>query len=319
MPKPARHRAARRVSSSRRLTLLGAWSSLSVVRRVRLLTLFLLVLASMRGLGAIAAEPYTGPLIDAHSHLPNLQVLPPLIAAMDRHQITRVALLGVGGVQKDDLAWIERAAQRYPDRIIALAPVPDPMAPDAAKRLDALLATGRFKGAGEVHVHQASRKIRRAADAPPFMALLDVCARHGVPLVIHDELTPETTAELERALGHDRKATIILAHAGSGEPRAAADLLRRHENLYLDVSGMHFLRTPALATEKGPLAIPAKELLIAHADRILVGIDLWAPPLFKPEMLDRLMTWTRRILGELPPDVAQRLAHGNAARLFRLK
>ncbi|MGH7322823.1 MAG: amidohydrolase family protein [Candidatus Rokuibacteriota bacterium] len=289
------------------------------MRRVRLLTLLLVVLAWMRGLGAVAAEPYTGPLIDAHSHLPSLQMLPTLIAAMDRHRITQVALLGVGGVQKDDLAWIETAAQRYPGRVIAFAPVPDPTAPEAANRLDALLATGRFQGAGEVHVHQASRKIRRAADAPPFLALLDVCARHGVPLVIHDELTPETTAELERALGHNRKAIIILAHAGSGEPRAVADLLRRHENLYLDVSGMHFVRTPALATEKGPLAIPARELLIAHADRILVGLDVWAPQLFKPEMLDRLMLWTRRILGELPPDVAQRLAHANATRLFQLK
>ncbi|MBI4012113.1 MAG: hypothetical protein HY359_07410 [Candidatus Rokubacteria bacterium] len=52
------------------------------------------------------------------------------------------------------------------------------------------------------------------------------------------------------------------------------------------------LRTPALATEAGPL---------------------------RPETLDRLIRWTRRVLGELPPDVASRLAHANAERLFRLK
>ena len=70
-----------------------------------------------------AAEPYAGPLVDAHSHLPNLQVLDALIAAMDRHQVARVALLGVGGVQKDDAAWIETAARRFPDRVIPFAPV----------------------------------------------------------------------------------------------------------------------------------------------------------------------------------------------------
>lgn len=281
-----------------------------------LLALLLVPLAAAR---ARAAGPYDGPLIDAHSHLQNPGALETLLAAMDRHRIARVALLGVGGVQKDDLAWIEGAARRFPDRVIPLAPVPDPTAPDAAQRLDALLQTGRFKGAGEVHVHQASRKIRRAADAPGFRALLDVCARHGVPLVIHDELTPETTAELERALAHSRKATIVLAHAGSGEPRALAGLLARHENLYLDVSGMHFLRTPALATERGPLAPGWKALLSEHADRVLVGLDVWAPQLFKPEMLDRLMTWTRRVLGELLPDVAEKIAYANAERLFRLK
>jgi len=268
---------------------------------------------------ARAAEPYAGPLIDAHSHLPNPQALEPLVAAMDRHKIARVALMGVGGVQKDDQAWIETAARRFPDRVIAFAPVPDPTAADAAKRLDALLATGRFKGAGEVHIHQASRKIRRAADAAPVLAVLDACARHGAPLVIHDELIPETAAELERALGHNPQATIVLAHAGSGEPAAVAGLLARHPNLRVDLSGMHFLRTPALATETGPLKPEWKALLTEHADRLLMGIDVWAPQLFKPETLDRLMRWTRRVLGELPPDVADRIAHANAERLFRLK
>ena len=268
---------------------------------------------------APAAEPYAGPLIDAHSHLPNPQALEPLVAAMDRHRIGRVGLLGVGGVQKDDLAWIEAAARKFPGRIIPFAPVPDPTAADAAKRLDALLASGRFKGAGEVHVHQASRKFRRAVDAPPVLALLDVCARHGVPLVVHDELTPEGTAELERALAHNRKAALVLAHAGSGEPPALAALLARHENLYLDVSGMHFLRTPALATETGPLGAGWKALFTQHPDRILAGLDVWAPQLFKPETLDRLMRWTRRVLGELPPDVAEKIAHANAERLFQLK
>ena len=70
-----------------------------------------------------AAEPYAGPLVDAHSHLPNLQVLDALVAAMDRHKVARVALLGVGGVQKDDAAWIETAARRFPDRVIPFAPV----------------------------------------------------------------------------------------------------------------------------------------------------------------------------------------------------
>jgi len=278
-----------------------------------------LALAALDPRATDAAAPYAGRLIDAHSHLPNLQALPTLVAAMDRHGIGQVALLGVGGVQKDDLAWIESAAKRHPDRVIPAAPVPDPMAPEAAARLEAQLETGRFRAAGEAHVHQASRKIRRAMDAPPFLAVLEVCAKHGVPLIIHDELDPEVTAQLERALAHHRKAIVVLAHAGSGAPTALAGLLARHENLLLDVSGMHFLRTPALATEKGALGGPWRDLLTAHADRILVGIDVWAAQLFKPETLDRLMTWTRRILGELPPDVAERLAHANAVRLFRLK
>ncbi len=269
--------------------------------------------------GASAAAPYAGPLIDAHSHLNSPGSIEPLVAAMDRHRIAKVALLGVGGVQKDDPAWITKAAERFPDRVIAVAPVLDPLAPDAARRLEQDLATGRYRGAGEVHVHQASRNIRRAIDSPPFRTLLDVCAGHGAPFVIHDELSDGLVAELEGALAQNRKATIVLAHAGSAEPAVLAGLLARHENLHVDLSGMHFLRTPALATEAGSLTAAWRGLLTERADRFLAGIDLWAPALFAPAMLDRLMTWTRRILGEIPPAAAEQIAQANAARLYRLR
>jgi predicted TIM-barrel fold metal-dependent hydrolase len=275
-----------------------------------------LALGLLRWREARAAEPYRGPLIDAHSHLPGPKFADRLIAAMDRHRIERVALLGVGGVQRDDPAWIAGAVRRFPDRVLAFVPVPDPLASDAGQRLDAALATGRFHGAGEVHVHQASRKIRRAIDAPAFLAVLDACARHGRPLVIHDELDAGTTTELERALQHNRRATVVLAHAGSGDPRALADLLGRHENLWLDLSGMHFLRRPALAREDGPLAAEWKALIVAFPGRVLAGVDLWAPALYEPAMLDRLLVWTRRVLGELPPGVATQVAHANAVRLL---
>ena len=41
--------------------------------------------------------------------------------------------------------------------------------------------------------------------------------------------------------------------------------------------------------------------------------------LFETAMLDRLFKWTRRVLGELRPDVAERVAYKNAAALFRLE
>jgi len=114
-------------------------------------------------------------------------------------------------------------------------------------------------------------------------------------------------------------ATIVLAHAGSATQAAIEGLLGRHSNLVVDLSGMHFQRTPALATEKGPLDPAWKALIGKRADRFVIGIDVWAARLFEPAMLDRLMTWTRRILGELSPEAAERVAHRNAAALFRLE
>jgi hypothetical protein len=51
----------------------------------------------------------------------------------------------------------------------------------------------------------------------------------------------------------------------------------------------------------------------------MIGVDVWAARLFEPAMLDRLFVWTRRILGELKPDVAAKVAHQNAVKLYRIE
>ena len=268
---------------------------------------------------AAGKAPYGGPLIDAHSHLPNLQVLDAYVAAMKRHKVDKVVLLGVGGVQKQDVEWIAAAAKRHPDRVIQGAPVPDPLGQGQASKLDALLGSGQYRAAGEVHVRQESRKIDRRADDPAFGQVLEVAAKHGVPVVIHCELTAAAASSLEPALQKHPKAVIVLAHGGSAEPAMLEGLLGRNPNLLVDLSGMHYQRTPRLASEKGPLDPAWKALIEKFPDRFLMGIDVWAPRLFEPATLDRLLAWTRRILGELPPEVAQKVAYRNAARLFRVQ
>ncbi len=287
------------------------------VRGAVVLALTLILVAPAGAAGQ--APPYGGPLIDAHSHLPNLQVLDAYAAAMKRHNVAKVLLLGVGGLQKQDVEWIAAAATRYPDRIIQGAPIPDPMGQDQPSKLDALLGSGKYRAAGEVHVRQASRKIDRKADDPAFAGVLEVSAKHGIPVVIHLELTGPAATALETALQKHPKAVMILAHAGAAEPAMIQGLLSRNSNLLVDLSGMHYLRTPRLASETGPLDPAWKALIEKFPDRFLMGIDVWSPRLFEPAALDRLMGWTRRVVRELPPEVARQVAYGNAARLFRVE
>jgi predicted TIM-barrel fold metal-dependent hydrolase len=265
------------------------------------------------------AADYSGPLIDAHSHVSSAQAIDAYVAAMKRHDVRKVVLLGVGGVQKEDAAWIEAAAKKYPDQVVAGVPLPDPMSKGAAEALDAALKRTKARAVGEVHVRQVSRKIDRNPSDPAFLKVLAVAARHGAAIVIHDELTAGATDGLEKALAADRNAVIVLAHAGEATPGGLEAVLGRHTNLMVDLSGMHFQRTPSLATESGPLDPKWKALIEKMPDRFLMGIDVWAPRLFEPAMLDRLIKWTRRVLGELKPEVAERVAWKNAAALYRLK
>ncbi len=282
----------------------------------RLLTALVVLLAA----GPARAADYAGPLIDAHSHLSSAKAIDAYAAAMKRHNVTRVLLLGVGGVQKEDAAWIAAAVRTYPDRVIAALPLPDPTDDGAAARLDAELAKSNARAIGEIHLRQLGRRtIERDPSGAAFGKILEVAAKHGVPVVVHYELTDAATAALDRALAAHRKATVVLAHAGEGPPARVEGLLARNPNLLVDLSGMHFQRKPALASETGPLEPAWKALIEKFPDRFLMGLDIWAPRLFEPAMLDRLFKWTRRVLGELRPDVALRVAYKNAAALIHLE
>ena len=266
---------------------------------------------------AAHAADYAGPLIDAHSHVSSAGAIDAYVAAMKRHDVRKVVLLGVGGVQKDDPAWIAAAVKKHGDRVLAGVPVPDPTAPDAAIRLEAALTKIKAHAVGEIHVRQVSRKIDRDPTAPAFKRVMETAAKHGLPVVIHDELDDRATAALGEALAGHPKTVVVLAHAGEATPARLEPLLARHANLVVDLSGMHFLRTPSLAGETGHLDPAWKTLIEKMPDRFVMGIDVWAPRLFEPAMLDRLMKWTRRILGELKPDVAGQVAHKNAVRIYR--
>ena len=281
------------------------------------------LLAALLALLAAAparAADYAGPLIDAHAHVSSAGAIDAYVEAMKRHNVARVVLLGVGGVQKEDPAWIGAAARKHPDRVIAALPLPDPTDDGAAARLEAELGKSSARVIGEVHLRQVGRRtIERDPGDPAFGKILEVAARRAVPVVIHYELTDAAAPALERALAAHRKATLVLAHAGEGPPARVEGLLARNPNLLADLSGMHFQRKPALASETGPLDPAWKALIEKMPDRFLMGVDVWAPRLFEPATLDRLFKWTRRVLGELRPDVAERVAYKNAAALFRLE
>ena len=281
-----------------------------IVTLVAIITLAALVPAAR-------AADYAGPLIDAHSHVSSATAIDAYVAAMKRHDVRRVVLLGVGGVQKDDPAWIAAAAKKHRDQVLPGAPVPDPMAADASTRLEEALTRVKAHAIGEIHLRQASRKIDRDPTAPAFKRVLQTAAKHGLPVVVHDELNDRATAALGEALAGHPKTTIVLAHAGEATPGKLEPLLARHANLVVDLSGMHFQRAPALASETGPLDPAWKALIEKMPDRFVIGIDVWSPKLFEPAMLDRLMKWTRRILGELSPAGAEQVAYKNAIRLYR--
>jgi predicted TIM-barrel fold metal-dependent hydrolase len=267
----------------------------------------------------VAAAEYRGRMIDAHAHLPHGKAIDTYVEAMKRHDIVKVVLLGAGGVQRHDRTWIQAALRRHPTRVIAGLPLPNPTSERAADTLERQLAEHGARVVGEVHIRHRRRGIDRDPSDGPFARVLEITGRRGVPVVMYAELDARAATALESALAARPRATVILAHAGGAAPATIDRLLAANPNLLVDLSGMHFERRPSLATETGPIDPAWKALIEKAPDRFLMGLHAWPARFLEPARLDRLIRWTRRVLGELEPDVAERVAYGNAARLFHVE
>lgn len=174
-------------------------------------------------------------------------------------------------------------------------------------------------------------------DHPLLLALADLGARHGMPLELHMEAVPQdmpfpadrprasnpdtvkaNIAAFERLLAHNRQARFVWSHAGwdlSGQrtPALMEGLLRRHENLFMNVKSD---RAGALAN--APFAgadglQPAwLTLLRVFPDRFMIGSDEFADA--GTERIER----ARRFVDLLPADISRRIASENARRVYRL-
>jgi hypothetical protein len=160
------------------------------------------------------------------------------------------------------------------------------------------LKRGIYKGIGEFHLGSGE-----VGDPVP-RAFVDLAARHGI--VLHCHCDEGAMDELAKTRTDVR---VLWAHAGmSGTAAAVERLLDRYPNLYVEL---------ALRSDVAPGGAPDpawRALFLRHADRFMVGTDTWVNSQWDrlPAILDGFRAWLR----QLPADVAAKIAHGNAERLF---
>ena len=103
---------------------------------------------------------------------------------------------------------------------------------------------------------------------------------------------------------------VIWAHAGmSSGPQAVGALLDRYPNLWVDLAIRNADVAPGGTLDPGWRAV-----FLRHPDRFLAGTDTWVTSRW--EALPGSVTEVRGYLGQLPRDVAEKIAFRNAERLF---
>ena len=270
--------------------------------------------------GAAGAEPWRGPLFDAHLHYNDdaRQPFPvaEVFALLQRAGVRAAVANSRPNEGTQALAEARAAAAAAGVQVVPFIRLYRNRADYATWHLDPSIVTmvetelargtaaGPYRGLGEFHLYESA-----FADNPVPRALMKLAQARGLAVLAHCD-----DVSIEKLMAHAPRARLIWAHTGIGGvpiERVQA-LLERHPTLLGELS-----YRPGLIGADGAPAADWRSLFGRHADRFLIGSDTWVNARW--DGYEALMAEARRWLGALPPAQAQRIAWGNAQALFGLE
>jgi uncharacterized protein len=235
---------------------------------------------------------------------------------LDRAGVERAGLVNyvspdVIGFTNEVNDWVARYASAEPDRLIAFGSVHPRYVQDAARETERLAKIG-IRGLKIHPAHQLFAPNAYRDGLGPLAAIYDRAQALGLPVMIHTgtSIFPGARNVYCQPILADDVAvdypdlTIILAHGG--RPlwmNEAFFLVRRHPNLYLDVSGI----PPRRLLEYFPR-------LEEIADKVLFGTDWPGPGV--PAIRGNIDEFLALPLAE---PARRKILYENAARLFPLR
>lgn len=289
-----------------------------------MLTSFSLVLA--QALPSVWAAEHTGPLLDAHLHYneeawngqdgphPPADVVARMkasgvraIVANSRPNTGSLALAESPLLREAGIAVVP-FVRLYRNRAdysgwFADESIHEMVLAELAKGT----AAGPYRGLGEFHLYDSAN-----ADGPVARKLMALAEQRNLVVLAHVD-----DVAIDKLMAHTpsrgAKVQLIWAHTGiGGVPVERVDaLLQRYPGLMGELS-----YRPGLTCEGEQLCPAWRALLLKHPTRFVIGSDTWVNARW--QYYEDLMRSYRRWLGGLPPEVAQGVAWGNAARLWGL-
>lgn len=270
-------------------------------------------------LGAVA-EPYRGPLFDAHLHYNDeaWQSAHPLDDALGRLQRSGVRAIVANSRPNDGTKTL--AAARAQAEAAGVTVVPfirlyrnrddysgwfkDPSIYEMVLReLAAGTPSGPYRGLGEFHLYDSAN-----ANGPVARQLMQLAQDKGLVVLAHVDDTA-----IDALMAHAPKARLVWAHTGiGGAPvNRVRGLLQRYPLLMGELS-----YRPGLTEGAGRLSAEWKALLSEFPTRFLVGSDTWVNQRWQG--YEGLMQEAREWLGDLDATTARRIAWDNGAALYGL-
>jgi len=204
--------------------------------------------------------------------------------------------------------WIARFTSGHRDRLLPVGSVHPRHTPDVRSEARRILDLGIRMI--KIHPpHQLFAPNAYRSDLPALAHLYEECQQRGIPVMVHSgtSIFPKARNVFADPMPVDDVAvdfpdlTIILAHAGRPlHGDTAFFLVRRHRNVYVDLSGIPPRSIPRYVPRLG-----------AIADRALWGTD-WPSPGVQ-SMARNIEAFRALELGE---DVEEKILHRNAETIF---
>lgn len=255
--------------------------------------------------GAVRHAPLS--VIDVHVHLGPFRNfhIPQndahgVVAAMNSMGIDVSVVSAHAGISSDFVLGndlVIDAAQQYPGRVLGYCVVNPNYPGDMREELERCFEYEFFRG---IKVHPELHD-DHALDSGAYRAMWEFAAERRVPVLSHSFYGGDGLAVFGRMAAEYSEVPVLLGHAGQDFGlEKVATAVRRHDNLWLDLSGL-------LSTEG------AVESLVAElgADRIMFGSDL-------PFIAGALQLGTL-LYSRLDGAEVSAIAGGNAARLFGVR
>jgi hypothetical protein len=269
------------------------------------------------------AADYTGPLLDAHLHYnEEAQLAHPLGDVLARMQRNGVQAIVANSRPNDGTKSLAAAKTETAKAGVTVIPFvrlyrnradysswfqDETIYQMVLDELARGTAAGPYQGLGEFHLYDSANA--NGAVAQKLMALAD---DKGLAVLAHVDDTAIDLL-LANTPSKGQKTKLIWAHTGIGGASVARvrTLLRTYPQLRGELS-----YRPSLTDANGKLTPEWRALVIEFPTRFLIGSDTWVNQRW--QYYDELMRGYRTWLGDLPTDVARKIAWDNGAALFGL-
>ena len=274
--------------------------------------------------------------IDAHSQVGQDIELENIVGLMREAGVKKTILAARGKRKSNEIVEL---AETYPEQIVAAVRTKSKHyqrnTDKYYKKLSKQLNSGRFNAMAELLLYHAQRgelaeEVVIYPDDERVMAAFEGARENGWPFVLHIEFASLSGSQrakyftlLDSFLKQHSEHPIALIHMGQLDVTEVKNLINKHTNIYFLTSHSNPIaarsKQPWMNMFKHDVLTPEWEtLIVANPERFIFALDNVWPAQWRNGYKEQVLLW-REALSQLPPDVADAVAHGNAESLWKLK